>query len=102
MNRYRVAGGTAKFGPGQVLGLDAKQLVARAHQVNATNQAGVVTAKQAMEFKVGEVISLPGIDKRMGDFLVPLDEPKGVADEAALQKHEAAHTPTARRNHPKT
>jgi hypothetical protein len=94
MNRFRVVGGIAHFGPGQRLGLTAKQIADRKHVLTILDQDkksgdAIVEATGPLQFKVGEIIGLPELEKRLVDILVPVGEPKTAVEEVAVQKHEA-------------
>ena len=90
MKLYRVAGGIAKFGPGQLLQLDGAQTKRRLHNLEIVDaESGTVRALSSIEFKVGEVIGVPSLDKYLVEILVPLDEPVTDVDKAAVAKESA-------------
>lgn len=65
MKNYRIVGGFARVGGGEVVGLSADQYRPRAHNVDlltedAATGAVTVRAKVVLDFKAGEVIALPG------------------------------------------
>lgn len=74
--------------------LDPAQIKIRAHNLrlpdgyDATKPAEV-EAVNAVEFKTGEVIGLPELEKRLAETLVPLGEAKTEAEKAAVQKDNA-------------
>lgn len=112
MNRYRVYGGIARVGPGRVLHLSGEQIKARAHnlelppgyQLVASDPkkekppkpvAATVTAKTALEFKVGEIIGLPELLSNLVGIVEPLDPPKTPIDEKAADKALLDNEPKA-------
>lgn len=92
MKKYRVEGGTAKFGPGQQLHLSEKQISRRRHNLklpdNYKEGPADVEALKALEFKVGEEIGLPLLEKRLSDIMVPLGPAKTEAEKVAVQKSD--------------
>lgn len=94
MNRYRVAGGPAGFGIGQVLQLNAAQYDSRSHLVELVkkrdrtpkNEAEfVVKTRELMTFKVGEVVGLPDLPRNLVAILEPLDAPASETDRLAAE-----------------
>lgn len=94
MQRYRVGGGTASFGPGQLLGLTEAQFKSRAHQFDKKVERVepktpkhmpliVAQASEHVQFKVGEVIHLAQLDKHLATMLEPLDPPQSDLDKRA-------------------
>lgn len=83
MNSYRVVGGTVRFGPGQLLGVNAAQLAARLRRLDIVERTpdggALVRARETIEFKVGERIALDdvpkpfGVERKEQPHLVPLD-----------------------------
>lgn len=78
-NMYKVVGSVAKFGPGQVLTLNADQIRARrvaldlpdGYDPNAKGaEPAKVKASAATEFKVGEVIGLDESPSAIGRHLL--------------------------------
>lgn len=102
MNRYRVYGGIANVGPGQVMELSGEQIRRRANSLELPKDyqrvakdpkakgdfklAGArVVAKAALQFKVGEIIGLPDVPGNLIDKLAPLDGVKTEADAKAAE-----------------
>lgn len=78
MFRYRVEGGPAAVGSGAIIGLSNDQTAARVHRVDVLEKHegfNVVRAKEALEFKIGEVIRLDRVDRYLEALLVSLDAP---------------------------
>jgi hypothetical protein len=84
MKDYRVTGGVAKFGAGQLLRLNAAQIRPRAHHLELPKgynakakdaQPAEVKATVPIEFKTGEVVGLPDVPKHLREQLVNLDAP---------------------------
>jgi len=93
MKLYRVAGGVAKFGPGQHMLLTPAQIVPRRAVLELRDGADGsadtwVTTITAVEFKVGEVIGLPELERRLVDILVPLEEPTTEAEQHAVNREQ--------------
>lgn len=95
MKRYRVDGGVARLGPGEVVGLTNEQLALRAHRVevvqklaaeNGVQTGAIVRAKELIEFKVGEQIALRDLPRNLTDILVPLDKVETVTEKVAVEK----------------
>lgn len=96
MKSYRTIA-PAKFGPGQVMQLDDKQAALRVGKVEITDGkgTGLVTVKaiEAIEFKAGEVIGLPALERRLEaileeikpDKVVEEVKPAAIVDEVKLK-----------------
>ncbi len=111
MNRYRVYGTAAKFGPGQLMHLSGEQIKARArllelpagYQIAAKDnkskppkaEPADVKATATVEFKVGEIVSLPDLPSPLVNNLQPLDPPKSKNDEKAAAKYLEVKTQEA-------
>jgi hypothetical protein len=80
MKPYQVVAGPAKFGPGQKLMLDASQIKRRRHNLivpsSYDGKSAEVETMHPVEFKTGEVIGLPSLEKRLTGVMVSLDETK--------------------------
>lgn len=91
MNRYRVVGGVATFGPGQEMELSQAQIEPRMRMLEPVRQTaggGIVRALVGLQFKVGEELGLPDLPKHLTDIVVPIGEPRSVADKASLERAE--------------
>ncbi len=93
MQKYKVVGGIAKVGQGQVMHLSGQQIKDRAYGLDlpkdyalvAANPkkdkppkpvSATVTATRMLEFKVGEIIGLPELPSNLRMILEPVDAPK--------------------------
>lgn len=86
MKRYTVTKGPATFGPGQSMQLTEAQVASRRHNLEAGKadaKSKLITVKTTggIEFKTGEVIGLPEVERRLQAILAPVDapEPKAAA-----------------------
>lgn len=91
MKFYEVAAGVATFGPGQKLTLTPEQIAPRRHNLDVPGgydgkKQAEVTALSVLQFKVGEKIGLPTLERRLVDVMVPLSQPEGENDKMALTK----------------
>lgn len=82
MRAYRVTGGPARIGAGELVGLTPAQFASRSHVVavaERTPKGVYCRPREAVEFKAGEIIMLPEPPaKGMAQRLVPVDgEPDG-------------------------
>jgi hypothetical protein len=90
MNRYRCLS-TAKFGPGQVLQLTPGQINPRRHVLDVPKDydgknSCKVSVTGPVEFKAGEIIGLPELDRRHVEVLVPVAEAKTETEKLAVSK----------------
>lgn len=95
MDRYRVVAGVAKFGPQQKFTLSAAQIKVRRHNLEVPkdwdgNSDCVVKSTTALEFKAGEQIGLPELQRPHVDILAPLSEPKTDVEKTAVARQAAA------------
>jgi hypothetical protein len=95
MKLFRVIKGPATFGPGQDMELEPKQVEIRKHNLKLDSldpRTGrvMVQAVNAVEFKAGEVIGLPALDRRLEQIMEPVDKPASPAPEAAKDQPAAA------------
>lgn len=87
MDRYRVAHGIASFGPGQKLVLGPAQIAARRHNLavppawDGVSDAEV-EALAPLQFKAGEALGLPALDRRLEGQVVPVESAAAPAPEA--------------------
>lgn len=92
MNRYRVVGGVATFGPGQEMELSRDQIEPRTRMLEPVRQTGegrgIVRALVGLQFKVGEEFGLPDLPKHLTDIIVPLGAPQSAADKASVERAE--------------
>ena len=99
MNRYKVAGGVANFGPGALILVSEEQLKRRAHNCEMIDRRGkgiFIRAKTALQFKVGEEIGLEDLPKNLIGILEPLGKPKSETDMIAAAKAEERAAPAAK------
>lgn len=100
MQAYRAVNGSVKFAAGQKMTVTAKQIADRRHCLdvpkdwNGKDPVAVVTTAP-VEFKVGEVIGLPDLDRYTANLMVPLGAPKSDMDKVALDK-DAVRQATAK------
>lgn len=104
MNRYRVYGGIAQVGPGQVMELNGDQIRRRAHNLQlpegyerAKDPKALTraVAKTVLQFKVGEIVGLPDVPTNLVNMLAPLDGIKTEADAKAADLALRATNPKA-------
>jgi hypothetical protein len=104
MNRYRVYGGIARLGPGQMMLLSAAQISARAHVLELPEgydprakdaRPAEVKTKAGVEFKRGEVIGLPDALPLLVGIIEPVEPPKSKNDEKAADQALAVRDPKA-------
>lgn len=76
MKAYKVTKGPAAFGPGDEMKLSPAQVAVRAHHLDVVKADGKlvhVKANAAVEFKAGEVIWLPKLERRLEQRMASLD-----------------------------
>lgn len=93
MKRYRVKDKAVRVGGGQRLQLTAEQYADREHQVEVLEKKGqgvIVTGKQPLEFKVGEIVGfVDEPDKAVTEYLEdPKAAEKAEAEAAAVAERE--------------
>lgn len=103
MTRFKVTGGIARLGPGQVLSLAPAQIRSRIHALEplpkgydpkANDAAPIeVKSKASLEFKVGEVIGLPELPRHLREIVENLDAPAEAAAQPATRPQGAARAP---------
>ena len=91
MQDYRVLNGSAKFAARQAMTVTANQVADRRHCLklpkdwNGKDPVSVETIAP-VEFKVGEVIGLPDLDRYTANIMVPVGAPKSEMDKVAIVK----------------
>lgn len=106
MIQCRVDHGVAKFGAGQTLVLTAEQINPRRHNLDVPKdwdgkQPAEVRSTAPLDFKAGEVVGVPEVERRLDGVLVPLDgQPARVAKPAAPPVNiKGEPKPAPRRSH---
>lgn len=80
MNRYKITARSVSFGTGQTLQLEPKQVEPRRHNlkvISADDKAKLVTVEvlNTIQFKAGEIVRLPALERRLEKDLEALDAP---------------------------
>lgn len=100
MKKFQVSGGVAKFGPGQELLLAPAQIETRRAVLELPKDydgksEAIVRTTAGVEFKVGEIVGLPELERRLVDVLVPLGKPETETEKNAVRKAEARQAEAA-------
>lgn len=80
MNLYRVTAGPLRIGQGQLVSLDAAQFARRRHRVTIVEADGartIVSAREVLDIKTGEIIGLGELPKALLDRVEPVAGPGG-------------------------
>jgi len=97
MRAYRVDGGPARIGAGQIVGLTPLQFAARSHRldvVEKTAKAIHCRPREVIEFKAGEIVLLAEApSKGMADRLVPVDGEDDGRPRAAVEAAKGGRKP---------